>query len=238
MEKYADPKIKDVEQILKAHFIWLGQSMILANDKQLLFTEVRLEIRLEKMRREFSKVFMTVDNLATRRLFYQTYIAPVINYFLPVAMLQNTGRYCKMLALERFQHRTLAAVIGITHKVDRYELLDICQETKIQTKLLIISEQLKSLFSRNSQEIAEVADVPIVMTRRNGFAQCSQNETWHASKNKDFGDRVHQLARIQQEKQHLYKKYGDFDVIKALQWKAMKNGQIQWRIHERATSHL
>ena len=237
MEKFSDKKIKDIEQIMKSNVVWLGQSLLLANDKTLRFTEFRLENRLEKMRREFSKVFLSVDNLATRRLFYQTYIKPVIDYFLPVAMLQNTGRYCKMLALERFQHRTLAAVIGITKNVDRYELLNICQETTIQNKLYILSEQMLPLFPRNSEEVAEVVEVPIVMTRSGGFARCDQNTAWKASKNKDFGDKVNALAKIQREKQFSYKKYGDFDVSKALQWRAEKNGQIQWRIHERVTSH-
>ena len=238
MEKFADPKIKGIEQILKSNFIWLGQSLLLSNDKLLKFTEIRLENRLEKMRREFSKVFLAVDNVSTRRLFYQTYVKPVIDYFLPVAMLQNTGHYCKMLALERFQHRTLAAVIGITKNVDRYELMNICQETTIQTKLFLLSEQLLPLFHRNSEEVADVVEVPIVMTTRSGFATCPQNNTWKASKNKDFGDKVNHLANIQRTKQYTAKKYGDFDPLKATQWRVTKNGQIQWRIHERLSSYF
>ena len=233
MEKFEDPKIKGKTQELASDTTWLGHSFRLYNDKRLRFTEDRLETRLEKMRREYSKVFLTVDNISTRRLFYQTYIKPVIDWFLPVAMLQNTNNYSKMQALEQFQHRALAAVIGITKNVDRYSLLDICQETKIQTKLHILATQLKPLFRRNSEELSASLEIPIVMTLRSGMARCEQNDRWKSNKNKDFGDRVNHLAEIQEREQFEFKKYGDFDAKKAIIWKRQKIGQIVWRINQR-----
>ena len=131
----ADDYVKDV-------LTWLAFTFKITEDGQIRFTETKMLARFKRTEIMTRSVFQYIKSRQVRRRIYQVYVAPVIEWYLPVIMLKAKTAGSKLNAIESFQHKMMCLVSGACTKVAAEELGEQMAEMPVQMKLGRLANRL------------------------------------------------------------------------------------------------
>ena len=136
-------------------------------------------------------IFQYVKSRTVRRRIYQVYIAPVIEWYLPVVMFKCNPANKKLNAVESFQHRMLCLVAGACQKVSSKELGVQMAEMPVHLKLGRMCSRLAPHLDRDINKLKGLQEgqssaEPQVRSLRSGDKRIVN--TWPGAHQKDFGD--------------------------------------------------
>lgn len=232
--KFEDKNVLEKDKKLKEHFVWLGYSFNLAENR-LSFTRRRMNARLENARRDCQKVFQLIKSTAVRRRVFQVYVRPVIDWFVPVVALNKRADHKAMDPLERFQHITMAAVLKSPTSVSRVEMIKTMHETSINTKITLFALRWSYLFKRDLNKFKpNGTSASSSMNLRSGRTVVV--EKWPKADKSDFGDMMTTRCEDFKNKDLELPIPREFNARDADEWVTIKKAEIRARINERVNT--
>ena len=230
-----DKDIPEKDKLLKANFVWLGYSLNTENCR-LNFTLTKMTTRLEKARRDYTKVFQKMPSIAIRRKVFMVYIKPIVEWFVPVVAMNKRTDRKKMDPLEAFQHQALAAVLKMTKNVSRFELSETMHETTIDMKTGLFAEKNWRNFKRDLKKLKNVETSTAKMGLRSG--KVKDQVEWSGVDKHDFGDNMIMIKEIFGKSETEIPVTSEFDMAITMEWKRNKIAQISARIGARLNGHF
>ena len=141
---YADPA-----QLLKSDFVWLGYSFHFADDLFLHMTTSKMNQRFESSRRMILDIFQYVRSPIVRRLIYQVYVSPIVDWFLPVVMTSPSHDLAKANKCASYQHDILALVIDVCRNCSAADLHEKLAVKPVHFKLREMAARLSNFIYRD-----------------------------------------------------------------------------------------
>ena len=179
----------------KNEFTWLGYSLRLTKDHRLMFTDTKMIARFKHTLAVARSVFQYVRSMYVRWRIYKVYIAPIIDWYLPVVAHKPRHDLAKNNAIESFQHQLLSLVTGASSKVSTAGLTNVCFEPPVAFKLKRLCARLDDYVYRDIAQLRTggTYGVPSGTQRslRSGIVSVS---AWPGADRKDFGDNIVTLA--------------------------------------------
>ena len=172
----ADPEPKN-------EFVWLGYSLKLTIDFQLLFTVSRSQNKINLSRILLTEIFQYTRNILARFKIYKIFIAPVIEVFIPAYIMSPMdGRN----TLNKFHHFCLSSVLCLPRSAPIIRCCIALGEPTLKTRTFQTATRLLPYFGNFTDRFAPG------MTLRSGRQMLQFDD--RALKNKDFCDRVVWMA--------------------------------------------
>ena len=225
----------------KCEFVWLGFSLKVTDDCRLLFTDTKMKARFKKSLGITRSIFQYIKSVYVRWRIFKVYVAPVIEWYLPVVSHLPWHELACNNAVESFQHQMLALVTGVCSSCNGSELNMITAEMPVKLKLWRLSFRMSKYVERDLYDLY-VGDQPWALTR-NRITLRSGRQTnlieWYGADRKDLGDMFFAFGRMYNESddKNLYIKSSDtklsFVVEDVITWTRNKNAEIANIIEER-----
>ena len=202
---------------IKRVFKWLGYGLKVENGR-LDFDEKFLAQKQATIRQYVNDIFQYAPNISVRMKIFTVYIAPILEYFLPVVIRTNIN---KRSSLESFQHELLCKVAEVPHTASSAELLRAARALSISERL-----QKACLRYRKYLEDDETTESEKQSTGRT--TRSGKSLDIKLDKNK-FADRIRMLA-LEGEKNLLSFKKGRFSPASMSEWAKKCRDSIKAKI--------
>ena len=223
--QYADMKYEPVK--LKNEIVWLGYSLE-NNDHYFTFTKKRMVDKFKNVTEKFDNMMQYIRNIKTKRRVYQVYIAPIIEWFLPVVMTGKINKY-KANEIEKFQQSILTRVGNFSGNVSRTGLNKIMGAYSVKDKCYFMAKRLTKYYVRDINELKGWTNT--TTTLRSG--NIARDRIWKSYNPKDLGDYVHHRIH-----HHPPANKECFDQRKAKKWIKAANTKIQTKMLEREMARM
>ena len=187
-------------------------------------------------------IFQTLSNTYTRWKVYKTYVAPIIDWFIPTIFLLRHDPLAAANKIEVFQQRMLTLATGASRCTNRDEVNHNARERPVKLKCLILADKLSTFFYRDVAEMmasenSVVGNQP--MRLRSGANK--HDRLWAGTEKQDFGDRVyilkHKFDALPEEEKTLHKSGAPgtlpFDPTEVDRWAKISNRKTKQRIERR-----
>ena len=230
-EVLVPPQYADADKFVKPELTWLGFTFAIGEDGQIKLTDTKMLARFKRTEIMARSVFQYIRSRVVRRRIYQVYVAPVIEWYLPVIMLKPKTAGSKLNAIESFQHKMMCLISGACSKVSAVELGKQMAEMPVHMKLGRLACRLVRNITRDEKLLRGINnDTVDTRVLRSGKKRV---QGWPGVDKKDFGDQLYIKAKEyeQDEGKRLYTK-GDekellFDSVELEKWVKAQNNRIK-----------
>jgi len=137
----------------KKQFKWLGYYLRLDVKGILHFPEEKMLEKLRSAKRVFANITQYFKSITVKRRVWEVYMAPIIEWYLPVIAFKKRDENAPPNALESFQHQTLTTALGASGKVSRVFINEIAALKPVKLKLRSLGDRLTFFISRNLSHI-------------------------------------------------------------------------------------
>ena len=185
----------DADLELKSEFIWLGYSLKLTDDGFLLLTQTKMNQRFETCRRLVQDPFQYIEDTSMHRKIFMIYVSPVIDWFLPVVMLEPVHELARANKCGKFQHDMLSMVFNVSRNCSAEKLFEIAAVKPISFKLRETAVRLSKFVARDHDDIflgPQKTNPGGQMSLRSGKSKTVI--AWFGAEKRDLGDRIYMLA--------------------------------------------
>jgi len=194
-DKWKNDKIESKKQ-----FKWLGYHLRLDQKGILNFVEEKMIEKLKAAKKVFANITQYFRSPMVKRRIWEIYMAPIIEWYLPVIAFKKRLEDSPPNALESFQHQTLTSALGASGKVSRIFINEIAAIKPVTMKLRSLGYRLSEFITRRLSDIqAQPGEifVPItttVSTRAGTTETVEEPSPYPHAENKDFIDQIVILA--------------------------------------------
>ena len=166
------------------------------------------------------------------------YIAPIIEWYLPVICDKPIHENASRNKIESFQHRMLCLVTGASQRVPSKGLDEIMAEPPVHFKLRKFADRMCQYFHRDRDEMrGEQAPGRTTRSGRSSHVTC----VWRGADKRDFGDRLFVLSEehrsTPKDTKRLYNRQSSkrlvFCASKAKLWVKSANADVKRRAARR-----